>query len=85
MNPGDFTKGSFNFCNWNLNSLSKDNFHRAQLLEAHYSIFTYDIISLCETSLNNTTVLPDHLIANYAFVPRHSPNNTRHGGVGTFL
>ena len=38
-NPGDFINGFFSFCNWNLNSLSKDDFYRVQLLEAHNSIF----------------------------------------------
>ena len=33
--PGDFTNGFFSFCNWNVDSLPKDNFHRVQLLEAH--------------------------------------------------
>ena len=33
-----------------LNSLTKDNFIRLNLLEAHNSLFNYDIISLCETT-----------------------------------
>ena len=33
-----------------LNSLTKDKFIRLNLLEAHNSLFNYDIISLCETS-----------------------------------
>ena len=37
-NPGDFISGFFSFCNWNLNSLAKDDFYRAQLLEAHNAI-----------------------------------------------
>ena len=83
-NPGDFTNGFISFCNWNVNSLAKDNFHRVQLLEAHNSIFKYDLISLCETSLNDSVKLPDSLLDNYTFVSRNSPNNTRHGGVGLF-
>ena len=47
-NPGD--NNLFTFCNWNLNSLTKDNFGRLNLLEAHNSLFNYDIISLCETN-----------------------------------
>jgi hypothetical protein len=48
-NPGpnsnsEFSSGFLSFCNWNLNTLSKDNFCRASLLEAHNSIFNYDII-----------------------------------------
>ena len=68
----------------NVNSLAKDNFHRVQLLEAHNSIFKYDLISLCETSLKDLVKLPDSLLDNYTFVSRNSPNNTRHGGVGLF-
>ena len=81
-NPGDFINGFFNFCNWNVNSLSKDNFHRLQLLEAHNSIFNYDLISLCETSLNDSVELPDSLLDDYTFVSSNCPNNSRHGGVG---
>merc|ERR1712148_10119 len=60
-NPGppefhkkDYKDGFLSFCNWNLNSLSKNNFYRITLLEAHNSIFNYDLISLCETSLNES-------------------------------
>ena len=44
----------FSFCNWDLNTLSKDKFSRDSLLNAHNSIHNYDIISLCETSLSNS-------------------------------
>ena len=51
-NPGPpFTTASdgaspyFSFCNWNLNTLSKDDFSRVSLLDAHNSIHKYDIIS----------------------------------------
>ena len=37
----------FSFCNWNLNTLSKDEFSRVSLLNAHNSIHNYD---MCETS-----------------------------------
>ena len=49
-NPGDFVNNFFSFCNWNLNSLAKDNFYRVKLLEAHNSFQNYDFISICETS-----------------------------------
>ena len=64
-NPGEFINGFFSFCNWNLNSLAKDDFYRAQLLEAHNVIFNYDLISLCETSLNDTVDLPNPLMDGY--------------------
>jgi len=44
---------------WNVNSLAKDNFKRVRLIEAHNSIFNYDLISICETSLNDSVELPE--------------------------
>ena len=83
-NPGDLRQGFFTFCNWNLNSLAKDNFHRVRLLEAHNSIFDYDIISICETALNDDIELPEKLMEEFTFIPSHSPYVTRRGGVGLF-
>ena len=58
LNPGppqtDFSGGFLSFCNWNLNTLSKNDFYRITLLEAHNTEYNYDIISLCETSLNDS-------------------------------
>ena len=57
--PGPrFQNNFFNFMSWNLNSLAKDNFKRVRLIEAHTSLFNYDMISICETSLNDTVVIP---------------------------
>ena len=83
-NPGDLSNGFFTFCNWNINSLAKDDFYRINLIEALNSTCNYDIISLCETSLNNTVTLPDVMLENYTFIPRNNPLNTKHGGVGVF-
>ena len=69
---------------WNVNSLGKDNFQRVQLLEAHNSIFNYDLISINETSLNDTVELPETLPDNYSFLHANNSANTRHGGVGLF-
>ena len=69
---------------WNINSLAKDNFKRVRLIEAHNSIFNYDLISICETSLNDSVELPETLLDDYTFVPANKPGNTRHGGVGLF-
>ena len=66
---------------WNVNSIAKDNFQRVRLLEAHNSIFDYDLISICETSLNDTIKLPDILLNDYTFVHSKDLTNTRHGGV----
>ena len=59
FNPGPhFQNNFFNFMTWNANSLVKDNFERVRLIQAHNSIFNYDI-SICETSLNDSVVLPE--------------------------
>ena len=83
-NPGDFVNNFFTFCNWNLNSLAKDNFYRTWLLEAHNSFHNYDIIFICETSLNDSVELPDTLLNDYPFVSANNPSNAKHDGVGIF-
>ena len=70
--------------NWNLNSITKDNFHRVDLIEAHNSIFNYDLISVCETNLNDSVDLPETLLNDYTFEPANHPANVKHGGVGLF-
>ena len=85
INPGDhYQNHFFNFMNWNLNSLAKNNFERVQLIEAHNSLFDYDIISVCETSLNSAMEIPDPLLNDYTFIPANHPNDVTHGGVGLF-
>ena len=54
-------------CNWNLNTLSKDEFSRVSLLNAHNSIYKYDIISLCETSLSENEIVPENIIQGYHY------------------
>ena len=76
-NPGDFRNTFLSCCIWNLNSLVKDNFKRVRLLEAHNSIYDYDLIFLCESSLNSTVEIPDDLLENYSFVSSNSPYDTR--------
>ena len=69
LNPGDYLRNGFlSFCSWNINTLSKDNFQRVSLIEAHNSLFNYDIISLCETSQNDSIIIPQKLIDNYKFI-----------------
>ena len=89
-NPGpfhdinNFNGGFFSFCNWNLNTLSKDAFSRVSLLEAHNTNFNYDIISLCETSLNDTIQIPDNILPGYKYFTCNHPDGNRSGGVGIF-
>ena len=40
-----YNSGFLSYGNWNLNTLSKDDFHRISLLEANNTLFNYDIIS----------------------------------------
>ena len=68
---------------WNVNSIAKDDFQRVRLIEAHKSIFNYDLISICETSLNDSIKLPDYLMTRLLYI-LNNPTNTRHGGVGLF-
>ena len=72
------------FCNWNLNTLSKDDFYRITLLEAHNTEHHYDIISLCETSLNDTLQVPENVLPGYKFHSCNHPDGERNGGVGIF-
>ena len=80
----EFSNGFFSFCNWNLNTLSKDNFNRISLLEAHNTLFNYDIISLCETSLNDEMQVPEKAIPGYKYQPLNHPSGNKKGGVGIF-
>ena len=68
--------------NWNLNSLAKNEFERVKLIEAHNSLFNYDIISLCETSLNSDIEIPDPLLNDYTYISANHPQNVCQGGVG---
>ena len=85
LHPGDFILNRyFNFCNWNLNSLAKDDFSRLNLLQAHNSTYNYDIISICETSLNDTIELKNNLLDGFKHHFSHHPSGNKHGGVGIF-
>ena len=79
-----FQNNFLNFMTWNLNSLAKDNFHRVSLIAAYNSFFNYDLISVSETSLNDTVKLPEPLLKEYTFLPCNNPTNTRRGEVGLF-
>ena len=78
----NFTGGFLSFCNWNLNTLSKEDFYRITLLQAHNTEYNYDIISLCETSLDDTVEVPD--MPGYKFHACNHPGGNRSGGVGIF-
>ena len=42
------------------------------------------MISICETSLNDSVELPETLLDDYTLVLANKPGNTRHGGAGFF-
>ena len=69
---------------WNVNAIAKDDFQRFRLIEAYNSIFNYDLIFICETSLNDSIKLSNILLNDYTFVHSKNPTNTRHGRVGLF-
>ena len=79
-----FSNSVFSFCNWNVNTLSKNDFQRVSQLEVHNTFFQYDIISLCETSLNETTKVPENLLKGYQFISSDHPRGDKKGGVGFF-
>ena len=85
IQPGpSFNDSFFSFCNWNINTLSKNDFQRVSLLEAHNSIFKYDIISLCETSLNEATNVAENILKGYHFFSSNHPSGDKKGGVHIF-
>ena len=48
-------------------------------------MFNYDLISVCETNLNDTVDLPETLLNDYSFETANHPLNRKHGGfVGLF-
>ena len=74
-NPGpakpisEFSNGFPSLCNLNLNTLSKYNFNRLSLLQAHNTIFKYDMISLYETSQNKDIQVPEGIPPGYLYHP----------------
>ena len=83
VRPG-YHSNSFNFMSWNLNSLATNNFERVRLLEADNTIFNYDLIAICETSLNDSQVPKVPELNGYTFESANHPSNLIHGGVGIF-
>ena len=86
-NPGpthsnNFTGGFLSFCNWNLNTISKDNFYCVTLLQVRNREHNYDIISLCETSLDDTVEVP--VMPGYKFYLCCHPDGNSSSGVGIF-
>ena len=85
VNPGPNNFNQvFSFCNWNCNSIVKNNFNRINLLKVQASIYHDDVMSLCETSLHDDVEIPETLIDGYNFMLLNHPSGNKHGGVGIF-
>ena len=51
INPDPET---FDFCTWNLNSITAYDFLRVTLMEAYNSVYNYDLIGIVETHQDST-------------------------------
>ena len=81
-NPGPDT---FDFCSWNLNSITPYDFLGVSLIEAYNSVYKYDMIGILETHLD-ITVNNDRLsLESYFFMRNGHPQNMKRGGVGLYI
>ena len=81
-NPGPDT---FNFCCWNLNSITSYDFLRLSLLEAYNSIYKYDLISVVETHLDDSDDESRLQLDGYSFIKINHPLNVKWGGVALYV
>ena len=81
-NPGPDT---FNFCCWNLNSITSYDFLRLSLLEAYNSIYKYDLISVVETHLDDSDDESRLQLDGYYFIKSNHPLNVKRGGVALYV
>ena len=85
LNPGpEYHNNFLNFMTWNLNSIVTNGFERVGLFEAHNTSFDYDLISICETNLNDLLNPKVPKLDGYEFEASNHPGNCSHGGVGIF-
>ena len=52
------------------------------LIEAHNSVYNYDIIGIVETHLDSTVEEDRLALDGYSFVKDNHPQNVKRGGVG---
>ena len=69
---------------YDVSPLSKDEFSRVSLLNAHNSFHNYDIISLCETSLSNSEFVPENILQGYNYHACNHTSGEKKGSVGIF-
>ena len=72
-----YSAGYFTFCNWNVNTLNKNDLHRVSLLESSNTLFSYGIISLCETSLNDSVPEPNNILNGYQHHACNHPSSDK--------
>ena len=81
-NPGP---ESFNFCSWNLNSITTYDFLRVSLIEACNSVCNYDLIGIVETHIDSTVDEDRLSLDGYTFHKANHPLNVKRGGVGLYV
>ena len=69
-NPGP---DAFNFCCWNLNSITSYDFLRISLIEAYNSVYKYNPISVVETYQNDSDDESRLQLDCYSFVKSNHP------------
>ena len=77
INPGD----TFDFMQWNCNSLVAHQYSRIPLIEAYSSLHKLQIIALCETELKPEHNNTDIEIDGYSIIRNDLPVGDSHGGV----
>ena len=82
INPGP---ESFDFCCWNLNSITTYDFLRVSLIEAYNSVCNYDLIGIVETQIDSTVDEDRLSLDGYTFLKDNHPQNVKRGGVGLYV
>ena len=72
INPGPET---LDFCCWNLNSIAACDFLRVSRIEAYTSAFSYDLIAIAETHIDNTIDGGRLPLDGYSFIKGNHPLN----------
>ena len=81
-NPGPET---FDFCSWNLNSITAYDFLRVSLIEAYNSVYNYDMIGVVETHLDSTIEESRLALDGYTCIQSNHPHNVKRSGVGLYI
>ena len=83
-NPGP-NLSTFNFCTWNLNSITAHDFTRLSQIEAYNSIYSYDLLGIVESHLDSTVEDDNLVLDGYTFIKENHPLNVKRGGVGLYI